>query len=138
MVKAVIDTSVFVAAYLSKNRTSAPNRILDAWQNGKFTLVMSPQMDEELVSRLLRKGVSADLVTELVEVIEHIAQHIPGAYEATRLDTIDPDDNKVLATAFEAGADYIVSTDKQHLLPLKHFHGTQIVDPAGFLGALAK
>ena len=46
--------------------------------------------------------------------------------------TEDPSDNKFLACALEAEADYIVSGDN-HLLTLKHFHGIQIVDAKTFV-----
>ncbi|WNN92185.1 hypothetical protein [Gloeocapsopsis dulcis] len=41
-----------------------------------------------------------------------------------------------LAAAYEAKADYLVSLDWQHLLPLKYYHGTQIVTPTLFIRAL--
>jgi uncharacterized protein len=41
-IKVVVDTSVFIAALLSKNLNSNPNQVLNAWRNGKFTLVTSP------------------------------------------------------------------------------------------------
>jgi len=55
--------------------------------------------------------------------------YIPGAYQTSRLDKIDPDDNMFLAAALESHAEYIVSYDTKSLLPMKHFHGTQIVSP---------
>jgi predicted nucleic acid-binding protein len=63
--------------------------------------------------------------------------YIPGAYEATRLDTIDPEDNKFLAAAYEAKADYLLSLDN-HLLSIKYYHGTQILTPVLFLQALSR
>lgn len=132
MLKVVIDTSVLVAAILSKNPASAPSKILENWKIGRFTLVISPQMLEELVIVLLRRGVSETDVEDLIAAIALIAFQIPGAYEATRLDDIDPDDNKFIAAAYESKADYIVSVDTD-LLNLKYSHGTQIVNPALFL-----
>ena len=41
-----------------------------------------------------------------------------------------------LAAAYESNADYLVSLDKKHLLPLKYYHGTQIVSPALFISLL--
>lgn len=51
----ILDTSVFISAFLSKNRNSTPCQIIQYWKNGKFKLVMSPQMLEELVYKLLEK-----------------------------------------------------------------------------------
>lgn len=132
MVKAVIDTSVFVAALLRPTSTSSPRQILNQWGQGRFTLVMAPQLLRELVVKLVRKGVSQADIDALLFDIRSIALHIPGAYESSRLDQIDPDDNKFLAAAYEAKADYLVSVDN-HLLSLKYYHGTQILTPALFL-----
>jgi len=132
MLKVVLDSSVFTAAILRKNAESAPNKILQKWQQGDFTLVISPQLQEELVIILLRKGVRLELVENLVTIIETLAIQIEGVYEATILDNIDPDDNMFLAAAYEAKADYLVSLDN-HLLFLKFYHGTQILTPGLFL-----
>ena len=75
-------------------------------------------------------------IEELVSVIGEIALHISGAYEATRLNEIDPDDNKFLAAVFEIKADYLLSLDN-HLLSIKYYHGTQILTPRLFLDAIA-
>ncbi|MGL5032703.1 MAG: PIN domain-containing protein, partial [Microcystaceae cyanobacterium] len=45
----ILDTSVFIAAILSKNPNSGPSQIIQYWKEGKFRLVMSPQLLEELV-----------------------------------------------------------------------------------------
>ena len=136
MLKVVIDTSVFVSALLSKSQVSSPYLVLQAWQQGKFTLVMAPQLLQELVLKLLQLGVPEETIEELVSVIGEIALHISGAYKATRLDEVDPDDNKFLAAVFETKADYLISLDN-HLLSIKYYHGTQILTPRLFLDAIA-
>ena len=136
MPKVVIDTSVFIAALLSKSQTSTPNQVLQAWRQGKFTLVMAPQLLQELVARLLYLKVRDRTIEDLVVIIAEIALHIPRAYEATKLDKIDPDDNKFLAAHSESKADYLISLDN-HLLSLKYYHGTQILTPHLFLTALS-
>ncbi len=133
MIKVVLDTSVFIAALLSKSRTSAPVLVLNSWREQCFTLVMAPQLLQELVVQLMRKQVPQADIEDLVALIAEAALHISGAYEATRLDNIDPDENMFLAAAYEAKANYLVSLDRQHLLPLKHYHGTQIITPALFI-----
>lgn len=136
MFKVVIDTSVFIAAILSKN-WNTPRQVLDSWYQGKFTLIMAPQLLEELVVVLLRRKVPATDIEDLVAAIGSTALYIPGAYEATRLDLIDPDDNKFLAAVYEAKADYLVSLDN-HLLSLKYYHGTQIQKPDLFLQFISR
>lgn len=131
--KAVIDTSVFVAAFLSNNSSSASSLVLDAWKQELFILVISPQLLQELVAVLLRRGIILSEIQKLVTLIAKISIFIPGVYEATRLDNIEPKDNMFLAAAYESKADYLVTLDTQHLLPLKYYHGTQILTPSLFM-----
>ncbi|MEA5535527.1 putative toxin-antitoxin system toxin component, PIN family [Crocosphaera sp. XPORK-15E] len=135
MLKVVLDTSVFVSAILSKNRETSPSIILEKWQQRSFNLVISPQLQEELIIVLLRKGIKSELIENLVMIIETLALKIEGVYEATILDKIDPNDNMFLAASYEAKADYLVSLDN-HLLSLKFYHGTQILTPSLFLKVL--
>lgn len=107
--------------------------MLRFWRRGHFTLVVSAPILEEIVATLLEKGVAEDLLEELVFTIGKIALQIPGAYETCRLNHVDPDDNMFLAAALESHADYIVSYDAKSLLPLKHFHSTQILLPELFI-----
>jgi len=51
--------------------------------------------------------------------------------------TPDPDDEMVLECALTVEADFIVSGDKKHLLPLREFRGIPIISPADFLRRLA-
>ncbi len=132
MLKVILDTSVFISAVLSKNPETAPNQILKKWQEGNFCLVISPQLKEELIILLLRKGIKSESIENLLTIIETLAIQIEGIYETNFLDNIDPNDNIFLAAAFEAKADYLVSLDN-HLLSLKFFHGTQICSPSLFL-----
>jgi len=97
---------------------------------------MAPQLLQELVARLLYLKVRDRTVEDLVIIITEIALHIPGAYEATKLDKIDPDDNKFLAAIYESKADYLISLDN-HLLSLKYYHGTQILTSHLFLTTLS-
>ena len=136
MITVILDTSVFTSAILSKNPETAPNKILQKWQQGAFCLVISPQLQEELIIVLVRKGIRIELIEDLITIIETLAIQIEGVYEATILDNIDPDDNMFLAAAYESGADYLVSLDN-HLLSLKFYHGTQILIPSLFLQALS-
>ncbi len=136
MLKVVIDTSVFVAGLLTKDKSSGSFQVLSNWRQSKFTLVMSPQILKELVLVLARRGFSESYAKNLVDAITSASLNIPGIYEATFLDDIDPKDNMFLAAAYEAKADYLVSLDKKDILPIKYYHGTQILQPKSFLDVL--
>lgn len=49
-----------------------------------------------------------------------------------------PDEDMVLECALVAKADFIVSGDKRHLLPLKAFRGITIPGPTDFLSRRAR
>ena len=96
----VLDTSVFISAYLSNNFTTAPNRILTRWQRGDFLLIMTPQIVDELLLVLERKKVKDELILALAESIYGLALFQEGAYETNFLDEIDPKDNSTETTPF--------------------------------------
>ncbi|GCA72616.1 MAG: putative toxin-antitoxin system toxin component, PIN family [Microcystis sp.] len=132
----ILDTSVFLSALLSKNPNSAPCQIIRYWREGRFKLVISPQLLEELVEKLLLKNIDRNDIKDILTAIFYTAIKIQGIYQATLLDQVDPNDNMFLAAAYEIGADYLVSLDKKHILPLKHYHHTQILSPNLFLQVL--
>lgn len=61
---------------------------------------------------------------------------VSDLYEPTGSIKIIPDthpDNLILETAFLGNAKYLVTGDKEHLLPLKRFKHVKIVEPSEFL-----
>ena len=138
MLRVVVDTSVFVAGYLSRTGTSYSAQIISRWRAGEIQLIMSRQILEEIVAKFIEKGIDEHRILDFVTAAGKLALLIPGAYIVYRLDHVDSDDNMFLAAAQEGAADYLVSLDAKHLLPLKHHKGTQIVDPAGFIRSLSR
>ena len=128
----VLDTSIIIAAFLSKNIKAAPNLILTYWQKGSFTLVMTPQILEEIVVVLKRKNIPEDLILSFISTLNNLALFKKGEYLTNFLDDIDPKDNIFLGASYESKADYLVSLDAD-LLNNKYFYGTQIVNPASFI-----
>ncbi len=47
-------------------------------------------------------------------------------------------DNRILECAIEGKADYIISGDKHHILPLKKFQKIRILSPSQFLKSIEK
>jgi len=48
----------------------------------------------------------------------------------------DPKDNPVVATAVAGKADYLVTGDRTHLLPLGEYRGVRMVSPRAFFDLL--
>jgi predicted nucleic acid-binding protein len=61
----ILDTSVFLSALLSKNPNIAPCRIIRYWREGRFKLVISPQLLEELVEKLLLKNIDRNDIKDI-------------------------------------------------------------------------
>jgi putative PIN family toxin of toxin-antitoxin system len=128
---AIIQNCFDIAA--SKPKRSAT----EIWADFEWTRAkIAQEVLQELVAKLLYLKVRDRTIEDLVVIIAEISLHISGAYEATKLDKIDPDDNKFLAAIYESKADYLISLDN-HLLSLKYYHGTQILTPHLFLTALS-
>ena len=138
MCKAVIDTSVFVAGVFSKSQESASYQIIQDWRARRFDLVLSPQLLREYYIVFLRRGLPSPDLDDLIRAVQASAFHVKGDYQTSRLDNVDPKDNILLATAYEAKADYLVSLCKKHILPIKYWHGTQVVTPQIFLRQLTQ
>jgi len=142
MVTAILDTNVFVRAALGPRSPSA--HVVDAYLDGKFHLVLSQAVLEELLTVLLLPeirevhGWSDDKILQFVvnlpaEAAVYAGQaHVPASLPR------DVSDVKFLSLAHEADADYLVTKDGRHLLRLKKYRRTQIVTPTQFLAHLRK
>lgn len=138
-VRAVIDTNLFVSGLFTGQGYT--HHLQELWISGAFELVVSEKILQEIRATLLKPYIREKLFvheSEIDEVTELIRERAfivtRDLYETDRL-TTDHTDNKFLACALEADANFIVSGDN-HLLELKHFHGVQIVDVKTFVQIL--
>jgi putative PIN family toxin of toxin-antitoxin system len=109
----VLDTNVFVAAVTSREGVSA--RLLLAARAGRFQLVASPLLLDELADVLsrpkFRRYLSIEDAHHFVDAVRELALIVddpPG--EADPI-TDDPDDDFLVLLAEFAGADVLVSGD---------------------------
>lgn len=130
----VFDTNIVISASFWRGK---PFDCLSAWARGEFVAAVSPQLLseyfetlEEMLHRYPGKPFVpwAQTLTESADLI-FPAERAPGA-------TDDPDDEMVLECARAAGADFLVSGDKRHLLKLRTFRGVKIVTCDHFLSHL--
>jgi len=135
MLKAVIDTNQFISALISKQGPSA--QLLDCWRQQKFIIVTSPEIIAE-IKRVLeyphiskKYKLSKSDIQSLLILVEHEAVVIPKP-PTVHIIKDDPDDDKFLACAMAAKAEYIVSGD-QHLLSLGSHMSISIVTVKDFL-----
>lgn len=134
--RAVLDANVLVSALISRSGT--PARLIGAWLEGAFDVVVSPLLLAELERALaypkLRSIVRADEAAAFLDVVARSAviANDPEPPPPTR--SADPGDDYLLALAAAAGA-ILVSGDR-HLLDLAP--GLPIESPATFLARLQR
>jgi uncharacterized protein len=135
----VVDTTVLISGFITPEGVSA--KVLERAKAGAFTLCLSREIIEEMRSRLLYRR----RIRERYRYAdERVQQHCRDIEAACRLITDlphlrvvmrDPNDDMVVASAVRAGADYIVTRDKD-LLSLSAYEGIRVVTPRQFLDLL--
>lgn len=128
----VLDTNVIVSAlHFPRSRLA---KIPTLIQEGKVDLAISPFILGEVEGVLVDKmGWTRELTKEARETLRSLATVIVDPEESISVVKDDHADNRILECAVEAGADFLVTGDKEHLLPIEIFRGVKIVSPAGFL-----
>jgi uncharacterized protein len=130
-VKAVLDTNVLVAAFVSDGLC---HRLLLRARDRSFTLVISPFIRDEFVRVLRRKaGAEAGEIREALALIDEISTSVDSTAGETSVAGVcrDPNDDNVLACAVASSADFLVSGDKD-LLVLDTCKGVKIIAPRTF------
>ena len=121
-----LDTGVLVAAFTTRGLSADVVRVVLAGHE----LLFGASLREELGAALVRAGVPDDLATDLVRTVEGEAVWAePGPEPGLWLR--DPDDAAILAEAAGAGADVLVTGDRD-LLEVADRAPVPIVDPRGF------
>jgi len=109
----LVDTNVWVSALI--NPHGFPARLKDAWVAGRFDVVISLPILEEIADVLTRPRIqnkyklSDNDIQEMLRLLQQRARHVEltGAVHLCR----DPDDDQVLETALAGGAQVLVSRD---------------------------
>lgn len=137
--RVVVDTNVLVSG-LFGIKNSPSSQILSAIRAQKIILVTSPIILEEVGEVINRHRIikltkmsqdeRVDFMDKLIE-----RSDITAGKQLLQLTGRDVKDDRFLACAFEAGADYIITGDED-LLVLKEYEGIKIITPREFLKVL--
>ena len=136
MRRAVFDTVIFVRALI--NPHGAWGRLV--FQHGAaYTLIVSPPVVAEILEVLHRPELTRRFRTLLGLDLARVIEILDRA-EVVEIDEVpavsrDPKDDKFLATAAAAQADFLVTEDND-LLVLDPYEGCRIVTAGRFLAAL--
>lgn len=139
--RALLDANLFISYLLSPTPlTSAVGAILAAAAAGRFVLLFTPAVADEIVSKVAERPdlaariVPAD-VEELLGELTEIAETVPRLLGPIPAVSRDAKDDYLIAHALAGAADYLVSWDKD-LLDLREIDGLKMVNPPAFLRAL--
>ena len=81
-----------------------------------------------LFEGITKQGGTCGLIIEACKDIGYVSELF--------IVTADPDDSYIVSTALACNADYLVSGDKAHVLPLKEVEGTRIITVREFFEML--
>ena len=133
--RVVLDSNVIVSAL---NFPGNERLALELALRGRFEFFLSLFILEEVAGVLTRKfGWDEGRTARAIGTLENAANVI----EPPRLEEVIEDghpDNRVLECAVAASADYLVTGDRRHLLPIGEHRGTTIVNAPRFLSALGQ
>ncbi len=128
MISVVLDTNVFISAFVFGGN---PRRVVQLAETAAYTLVISRAIQDETERILLGKfRWGRAQVAQACSPVWDLAQMVAPKSVVTAAD--DPDDNRILECALDAGAAVIVTGD-QDLLRLNPYREVRIVPPAEFL-----
>jgi len=128
--KLVLDTNVFVSAFLWGGK---PKEVLLRIIAGEDELFISEDLLTELKAVLRRPKfrLNDEFIDVFLEELGNVSKKILMKGKPRKLSR-DAGDDKVLACALAAGADYIVTGDDD-LLVLKKIRAIPIVSPSAYL-----
>ena len=131
--RVVLDTNVIVSGL---NFPGNERLVLELALRGRFELYVSTFILEEAAGVLTRKfDWDAERSSQALSALGNAAtviypRRLPEVIEGGHAD------NRILECAVEASADYLVTGDRRHLLPLGTHEGVRILNAPRFLSAL--
>ena len=128
--RVVADTNILVSALLFGG---PPEQVFLAGLRGEIQLLLSLPLLKEFEKVLKEKfKLSIHLVREITEGVREVAEIVEVSSHIRAISYPD-EDNRVLECAVDGKADFIVTGDTRHILPLKEYGGIKILSPSEFL-----
>jgi putative PIN family toxin of toxin-antitoxin system len=135
--RAVLDTNVFVSAFLSRSPTSPTQELIQRWEADEFTLLISDALLEEVAEKLDAHGISQGRIVEFLTLMDRLAERVVVPDEAvTSVIEADPTDDPILACAAVGEADYLISYDAHFDVLEGEYQGIKITRALPFLWAV--
>lgn len=135
--RAVFDTNIFVAAYLSKNPDSPTMELLRRWRQGEFELLYSDDLLVEIDEKFSARGIDDEHKDSLLVELRDFATYVEvKPSDVKPVITADPDDDFILACAVVGRAGYLVSYDAHFDVLEGEYRGIKITEALPFLWAV--
>ena len=138
--KVVLDANIYVSSMV--NTQGNPKRIISAWQQGAFDVLISSAILDE-IERVLRyprivKRHKQDetAIQRFLKLLENEAIIVEPT-DVLGVVKDDESDNRYLECAVKGKAQYVISGDK-HLLDIGEYRGIVILPPAAFVAILSR
>ncbi len=133
--RVVLDTNVIISAV---HFGGPPEELLLLANQGDIELFISAFILEE-TARVLEEKLLWEKrrIRRLTDALREVASIIEPE-SGLNVVAGDDSDNRILACAVDAKADFLVTGDKRHLLPLQRYKGIRIVTPRELLDILFK
>ena len=125
MHKVVIDTNVILSGVLFGG---IPALILDAIQEKKFVFCTSQRNIDEVLDKLAHKFLVDDIILNDVSILFSYGEFYKPTIKVEFLK--DPEDAYLLELVETCNAEYFITGDQKHLLPLKEWKTTKVISPA--------
>lgn len=130
MLKIVLDTNVIVSAITCGGK---PQLIFNLILSGQIKGYLSRFIITEVCSVLREKFRFSEEKIEQAEDLLKTSFTVTEPRFSIKIIKACPEDNKILACALAAKADYLISGDKKHILLLKKIKNIPILSPEQFL-----
>lgn len=126
----VLDTNILISAL---GWRGAPHEIVRACLDGRYELLLSPDLLQELerVLHYPKFRFSPSEILDYLALLTETAELVQPDFQLEVVEA-DPTDNRVLECALAGGALLIVTGD-DHLLSLEEYAGIPILRPQAFL-----
>ena len=128
--RVVADTNILVSALLFGGTSE---QVFLAGLRGEIQLLTSLSLLKEFEKVLKEKfKLSIHLVKEIIQEVMDVAEIVEVSSDIKAISYPD-EDNRVLECAVDGKANFIVTGDTRHILPLKEYGGIKILSPSEFL-----
>lgn len=136
MTRVVLDANTLASGAITTTGTLAS--VIDAWSNGKFSVIVSEpilvELERTLQKPYFRRRLTAEQSSRFIKLLRNRATVSPITVSVHGVAT-HPEDDLILATAVSATAAYLVTGDTK-LQDLGTYSGVRILSPRAFLDLL--